>query len=135
MEKIKVVEGLIVVDNKLLVFHHNKINKITPPIGKINENESPYQAIFRELYEELDIEVLSARCLKVYDVIGYRETKIVTSTVFSIDKWSGMPINKEPEKHSILEYLSMPEIEAAINKDRISPGLMYLYVNKMLGLT
>src|SRR5680860_642662 len=47
--------GYLVKDNKVLLVHHKKFNKWTPPGGHIEENETPDQALMREWKEELDL--------------------------------------------------------------------------------
>jgi len=54
--------GYLVRDNKVLLVHHKKFDKWTPPGGHIEEGETPDQALKREWKEEvgLDIEILPA---------------------------------------------------------------------------
>jgi 8-oxo-dGTP pyrophosphatase MutT (NUDIX family) len=54
--------GYLVKDGKVLLVHHKKFNKWTPPGGHLEENETPDQAVIREWKEELslDVEVLPA---------------------------------------------------------------------------
>ncbi len=54
--------GYLVKDNKVLLVHHKKFNKWTPPGGHIEENETPADAVIREWKEEtsLNVEVVSA---------------------------------------------------------------------------
>jgi len=49
--------GYLVKDGKVLLVHHNKFNKWVPPGGHIEEDETPDQAVIRELAEELGISV------------------------------------------------------------------------------
>jgi len=51
------VAGYLVKDNKVLLAHHKKFNKWTPPGGHIEENETPDQALVREWREELDLDI------------------------------------------------------------------------------
>lgn len=54
--------GYLVNNGRVLLAHHKKFNKWTPPGGHIEENETPDQALVREWKEELnfDIDVLPA---------------------------------------------------------------------------
>jgi 8-oxo-dGTP pyrophosphatase MutT (NUDIX family) len=54
--------GYLVKDGKVLLVHHKKFNKWTPPGGHIEENETPAEAVVRELKEEtsLSVEVMPA---------------------------------------------------------------------------
>ena len=54
--------GYLVKDGKVLLAHHKKFDKWTPPGGHIEENETPDQTLIREWKEELalDIDILPA---------------------------------------------------------------------------
>lgn len=52
-----VVAGFPVRDGRTLLVFHEKLRRWLPPGGHIEENETPDQAVKRELREELDIEV------------------------------------------------------------------------------
>lgn len=58
-----VVAGLIAHEDKVLLIHHKKLNKWLPPGGHINENETPDDALEREIKEELnlDIEIMNEK--------------------------------------------------------------------------
>jgi 8-oxo-dGTP pyrophosphatase MutT (NUDIX family) len=53
--------GFLIHSNKVLLIHHKKLNKWIPPGGHIEENETPDEALKRELKEELglDVEILN----------------------------------------------------------------------------
>jgi len=44
-------------DGKVLLVHHKKFDKWTPPGGHIEENETPDQALVREWKEELNLDI------------------------------------------------------------------------------
>ena len=44
--------GYVVNDNKILLHWHDKVEKLLPPGGHINNNEDPVQAVLREIREE-----------------------------------------------------------------------------------
>ena len=56
-----VVAGYVIHDGKVLLIHHGKLDAWLPPGGHIEENETPDQALCREIKEELnlDVEVLN----------------------------------------------------------------------------
>ena len=95
--------GMLEKDNSvLLLYRHN-----TPlfnmsyslPGGKIEIDESPLQALSRELEEELGIKVTGQAPLShVMYFKGITQPCVVF--VFSIHEWLGEPFNKEPHKHS-----------------------------------
>jgi len=49
--------GYLVKDDKVLLVHHKKFSKWTPPGGHIEEDETPDQALVREWKEELDLNI------------------------------------------------------------------------------
>lgn len=52
-----VVAGYIIHENKVLLIHHKKLDLWLPVGGHINENETPDQALLREIKEEVGIDV------------------------------------------------------------------------------
>jgi 8-oxo-dGTP pyrophosphatase MutT (NUDIX family) len=56
-----VIEAFIVHENKVLLIHHKKLDLWLPPGGHIEENETPDEAVEREVREELglDVEILN----------------------------------------------------------------------------
>lgn len=51
------VGGYIFHDNKILLIHHGKLDLWLPVGGHIDENETPDQALLREIKEETGLEV------------------------------------------------------------------------------
>ena len=51
------VGAYIIHDNKVLLIHHKKLDIWIPPGGHIDENETPDEALKRELKEELNMEI------------------------------------------------------------------------------
>jgi 8-oxo-dGTP pyrophosphatase MutT (NUDIX family) len=54
--------GYLIKDGKVLLVHHNKFDKWTPPGGHMEEDETPADTVVREFKEEtsLDVEVIAA---------------------------------------------------------------------------
>lgn len=52
-----VVAGYIIHDDKILLIHHGRLNLWLPPGGHIEKNETPDQAILREIKEEVNLDV------------------------------------------------------------------------------
>lgn len=56
-----VIAGYIIHQNKVLLIHHRKLDLWLPVGGHIDENETPDQALIREIKEEvgIDVEILN----------------------------------------------------------------------------
>lgn len=52
-----VVAGYIIYNDKVLLIHHRKLDLWLPVGGHIDENETPDQALLREIKEEIGIDV------------------------------------------------------------------------------
>lgn len=54
--------GYLVRDGKVLLVHHNKFDKWTPPGGHMEDGETPAETVVREFFEEttLNVEPISA---------------------------------------------------------------------------
>ncbi len=82
------------------------------PGGKIEPNETPYQALVRELQEEVDIEVISA---KPFDCIHYTyPERSVTLHVWRVNEFTGIARGKEGQairwvRPDVLATLPFPE--------------------------
>jgi 8-oxo-dGTP diphosphatase len=69
------VAGYIFHEDKLLLIHHNKLNKWLPVGGHIDENEVPDDALAREIKEETNLDV------KIFHDLGVpKEGNIVRAT-------------------------------------------------------
>lgn len=52
-----VIGAYVIYENKVLLIHHKKRGLWLPPGGHIDKNETPDEAVKRELREELELEV------------------------------------------------------------------------------
>lgn len=64
-----VVAGYIISKNRVLLVHHKKLNMWLPVGGHIDENETPDEALLREIKEEIgiDVEVLNKMDISIKD--------------------------------------------------------------------
>lgn len=105
-------------DDKYLIFYHSKYNKWTIPIGKFDiVKEKPIDALCREAFEELNILVEGCIPLECrYIVYDLDDKKVISNLfLFKILKYSNYPINKEPEKHSHMFWMTKQEISELSN--------------------
>jgi mutator protein MutT len=86
------------------------VNTYAMPGGKIDENESPTQAVMRETEEEVGI-IADPHSMKLATTLYFKgHTETCIAFVFSIASWKGEVENREPAKHShikwfLLDYL------------------------------
>ena len=105
---------LIIEDNQVLLLKRKNTNYMDGfyglPAGKVEANETPLQALIRESYEELDIQVKPQWVAS--PVIGYREEEKIDfiDFVFPIKKYLGTIKNKEPHKCEDLRFFNLKNL-------------------------
>jgi 8-oxo-dGTP pyrophosphatase MutT (NUDIX family) len=94
--------------NEILVLYHEKLQKWTIPIGKINKGESISECVKREMKEELNIIPTKIKKLgdftKIYHLEGHDIE--IKSHIINIEEYSGEIENLEPHKHTGLMYFT-----------------------------
>lgn len=114
MNRKEVVVGIIIDDNKkVFLLRHNKCKGLCVfPSGKVEKGETNRDALFREMKEELGIDVLDYK--KIYDSSQwYDRTDGIIHTlenVFIITDYVGVIHNAEPTKHLELIKVKTDEI-------------------------
>lgn len=73
---------LLIRDKKLLVVKERGKSFFVLPGGKIDEGESPLDALKRELEEELDVETLNIKKYNSYDLQGKSKKYVINFTVY-----------------------------------------------------
>ncbi|QLB13412.1 8-oxo-dGTPase [Bisgaardia hudsonensis] len=77
------------------------------PGGKVEEGETPKQALIRELEEEIDIQVLSAVLFEEFS-FEY-PTKIIHFYFYLVEQWFGTPFGREGQEG---EWIAQSELDA-----------------------
>lgn len=88
------VGGILLKDRKLLVTRSKGKEFFIAPGGKVEEGEVAFDALKRELREELDIEIEEAHIQKFgtfYAPAAGNEQSILRMDVFIINEWYGDP--------------------------------------------
>lgn len=108
---LEVVGAVIVKDNKILAAQRPKNKSLGGmwefPGGKIEEGESPEDALYREIIEEMDCEIKVGEFI-VRDLYSYDFGDIALST-FYCELKSKDPVAKE---HSELRWLTIKELDS-----------------------
>ncbi len=78
------------------------------PGGKLEQNENFYDAIIRELYEELGI-VVTIKDLNIIDNVthSYKKNEVIIMAVFLLKKWKGKIKARESQT---IKWVSKSEI-------------------------
>ena len=101
MQEIEVAAGVVFLDGKLILAQRKKGDALQGmwefPGGKIEEGESPFDALIRELKEELDIEVTPVRELLVLDY-QYPDKKVRLHFILAETKQTPKPVDCQDAK-------------------------------------
>lgn len=105
--------GVIIKDDKILCLEHLKCkSKFTHSVGHVETGEEPYEAMVRELKEELGVNVKMYERLfdtmAVYDRVD--GIKIYNEHVFLVHDYTGEITNMEPEKHPTMKWFDIDYI-------------------------
>ena len=76
------------------------------PGGKFEKNETPLQALCRELYEELNIKVNSARPL--IEILHHYQEKTVYLHVWKVDAFQGVEVGSEGQE---IRWVNINQLE------------------------
>ena len=104
-------------DGRVLLEDHVKNDAFTFPGGKVDPGETPEEAIRRECYEELGIEVVEMNESKDNPTLFCIEYPVKSGKWyyfkdynFNIIQYKGTISNKEPHKHRSLQYMHIADI-------------------------
>ena len=110
-ENIKVVAGLILQNNKLLICQRPKFKdhplKWEFPGGKIKKNETSEDALIREINEELSINIINCEELISYDFNYKYLNKRVFIYFYLVNNFSGKVLNNF---HKELKWIEIKDI-------------------------
>ena len=111
IEQIKVVAGLILQNNKLLICQRPKFKdhplKWEFPGGKIKNNETNEEALIREINEELSINIINYEELISYN-FNYKDLdKKVFIYFYLVNNFSGKVLNNF---HKELKWIEIKDI-------------------------
>ncbi|SFD35380.1 NUDIX domain-containing protein [Streptomyces aidingensis] len=90
------------------------------PVGKCDPGEPVTAAAVRELWEETGLRV-RAEDLQLAHVVhaarGAEAPAGFVTVVFLVRRWSGEPVNREPEKHAEVRWVPVDALPAEVVLD------------------
>lgn len=103
------VHLIMIKDNKILLQRRNNPNKygygmLGMPAGHLEENENVYDALKREMKEELDIDITNSKIVQVMNLKG--ETDTYDAYFFNCD-FNGEIKNMEEDNYKSLEWIDI----------------------------
>lgn len=125
---ILVIGAIILTEGVYVIQFNNKLNAYAIPLGKVEKNELPENALKREMFEELNIFVNQYKLLVITNKrINDQEYVFY---IYKIFFFTGIIINKEPEKHKSLNYMSKQTIDC-FYKNKQFDSLSYDSINNL----
>ena len=106
-----VAAALIDADNRVLIQKRPEGKEYAGfwefPGGKIERNETPEQALVRELKEELDINTVIKALFPISFISHARPDKHIVMPLFGIRNWAGLPT---PQIQQELAWVRVPRL-------------------------
>lgn len=110
MQKLKVVAGIILKDERILIMQRKKTMKFGSkwefPGGKLEAGETPEQALIRELMEELSIKIEPVR---QYSVNSYQDTDRIIELIGYIANYVSGKLKLTD--HENFKWITLNEID------------------------
>lgn len=133
------VHLLLIRENKVLLLRRYKTGIYDGywclPSGKIEENESPLQAIIRESEEEVGVQgvpsFMTAVAGRWPHYLNINEFSRDINLFFALTSYNGDVHNREPHKHDVMEWFDMAALPESlipvvkIGIDQVLKGIPY----------
>ena len=104
--------------NQILMLGHNKFKEkgfkaFTMPVGKVDEGDSVKGTLFKEVKEEIGVDITKYHEVDVYEHSLIRHDKRIDVELhtFKVEMYELTPFNAEPKKHYALQWHSLKQIE------------------------
>ncbi|UCE38130.1 MAG: NUDIX hydrolase [Thermoplasmata archaeon] len=107
--------GILIKNNKILL-GKRKSDRLYPDIwdifgGHIESSETKEETLFRELKEEIGIEVKDHEFLESYQDKDPTFGIDYIHHIYIVHSWEGTPENKNPREHESIQWFSKAEID------------------------
>lgn len=106
---IKVARGVLTHAGKVFLIWQDEFEQWVFPGGKTERDETPHDALIRELQEETGVVVRKATLIEAEPPKIY-PTGVFQLYLFAVDTFVGWPTNRVPDKHSKAGWFSVPMI-------------------------
>lgn len=91
--------------DEIFILYHKKHNLWSAPLGKVEEGETPEEALRREMKEELGITINDVVKMGEEELVCLiPKPTLVNTVILDVMSYSGNIENKEPHKHSDLHF-------------------------------
>jgi 8-oxo-dGTP diphosphatase len=134
----EVVAALIVQSQKILLGKRSVERKLYPDVwdmfgGHVEPGEATDQTLVRELQEELGITPTQWTFLETLTMpLPTRDGEPaddLIAHIYLVTAWTGTPVNRQPEEHSVIEWFSQAQANELPLADPIYPELFARYLN------
>jgi len=120
----------VIIRNKagdVLTMYHNKIEKITNPVGKVDPGDTVEGTFLKESGEELGIKVEEVDMVGHANNVYARNGTTVKITEYHgvVTKYTGKIRNAEPHKHKDLKFRTLAELRA-MPSEKLSTTLRWV---------
>ena len=134
----EVVAALIVQSQKILLGKRSAERKLYPDVwdmfgGHVELGEATEQTLVRELQEELGITPTQWTFLETLTLPLPTQhgapAEDLTAHIYLGSGWTGTPVNRQPEEHSLIDWFSQEQANGLPLADPIYPELFARYLN------
>ena len=124
----EVVAALIVQSQMILLGKRSPERLMYPGVwdlfgGHMEPGEERQHTLVRELQEELDITPTQWRFLETIRMPLPAPDDELIAHLYLVREWTGTPVNRQPEEHSEIRWLSLAQAVALPLADPIYPEL------------
>jgi 8-oxo-dGTP diphosphatase len=129
----EVVAALIVQSNKILLGQRASDRAFYPSVwdmfgGHVEAGEAHEETLVRELQEELGITPTEWRYLETLSFRLPKTSEEITVHLYLVRAWDGIPVNRQPEEHSLIHWFNLGEAGQLTLADPIYPDLFARYL-------
>ena len=129
MSKHQCVGALIVQRENILLGLRSPTRAFYPNVwdifgGHVEDCEQPEQSLVRELQEELGITPLQWKYIETLR-LAWNGDEEIHCRIYLVFEWSGVPINLQPDEHSMIRWFS---IDQAVQLSLADPSYSGIFV-------